>query len=407
MNFKINKKRRMIFIILLFLAVTCKILSREINVDKIYLKSNSNSLKQLISYKLENYKITNATMINSDVIYSFWIDGNLLLYIREFKNTNLNQIITYSVSARKSNKLCNLQGAIIDADISQNGKYLFIKIINYKNGKTSAELIVLNVKNNRTHHFKNMTYFKDYSPGPDEKSFVTVTEKGIIKMKIDSAGTSLLLPYKSFSNYLKTNSVILAKVSPNLKNILIISGGGGNYRGILFINKKFKYIINDISSVSEIFWINNYNIVYRKGTTGYYKTAVFNTISKKTKIISSNSFNTNIIFSKNAQIVTYLEDGMINFYNIRTGKNEKHLLEGEDVRVSNNKNYFTIIFNQTLFICKKSVLKPKRFLLKRNASKILNIYTKALSADNIHSNEYSKTYIRRKIKKYRELINGI
>ena len=111
--------------------------ARDINLDEIYIKRSSPLLKKLIFQKLDTYAKVNAVLVDRNVIYSGWISGDYILYIKESPVANVNIIYKYHARRQKNEEIYRVKGHITHSHISWNGRYIFLKRLIQKNKENS------------------------------------------------------------------------------------------------------------------------------------------------------------------------------------------------------------------------------------------------------------------------------
>lgn len=395
------KIKILIFVLMLFTVNAVK--ARDVNLDKIYIKKNSKYLYNLIDAKLELFNVIGASLVDKNIIFSGWTSGNRIIYVKEYLKQNKNIVYEYFPSSRIKKKLASIKGAIIFGRVSLNGHYLFLKrMIKKKNVIPENEIIIIDLIKKKRQILKSNFYFLDYTISFDGESIIYENTKGLVEYFPSQNKKRLLLKKSKYNNIRFQGNPVLAYQSPSKQNLLLISGGGGQYKAALYSNKRKVDNLSFITSATELFWLDNNRFVCRKGYTGYYQVAMYNINKKQIKNISKYSFNTNIVFSARNNIISFLQDGGLAFYQHKNNKNEKFPLEGEDIIFSPKGNSFCIIFNKTLFIAKQQSLYKKFIEMKRISKRILNNYKTLSKLSSNWDNRYSGEYIRRKIKLYKQ-----
>ncbi len=395
-----KRLKRRTFIVLLFILITVNLPAREIILDSIYIKPASSIYQNIISLKLENYKIAEAVPVDENVIFADWKDGNNLIYIKEFKDSQINYIYEYESNYRRNTKLTQINGAITSSLLSANGKWLLIKTITYTNDKTQSNLIIFNAEKNTMQTFQSGSYFTDFTFSPDGMEYYIHSSLGIKEIRLSDGKEKIVIPSNLYKDYVTADSVVTAHFSPDRKKSAVIIGGGGSYKCLIFKNSKLDYIVNDVTSASEFFWIDLNSFVYRSGYTAFYRVEVFNTMNRTRREIGSASMNTNIIYSLKTGLITFLKESTLCVYNTSNSSFFTAPVEGEDARFAADRNRFCVIFNNSLFILKKSIIENKMFFLKRNSGKITDIYKRTLENSGIFENEFSKQFVIRKLSLY-------
>ncbi|MBN1498917.1 MAG: hypothetical protein JW982_02070 [Spirochaetes bacterium] len=392
--------KRRTLTVLLFILLSVSINAREIILDSIYIRQPSSVYSSLINLKLELYKIIQAVPVDDNVIFAGWKDGNNLIYIKEFRDSGINYIYLYESNFRRNTKLAQINGAVTCADMNSAGNRLLIKTITFSQNETKSNFIIFDInKNSRTTSVSN-SYFSDFTFSPDGNSLIRHTSAGITEMKFSSGKEKTLIPVNLYSSYIQPDGLTNAFISPDGERTAVITGGGGSYKCLLFKNRTLDYILTDVTSASEFFWINSSEFVYRSGYSAFYKAGIFNTVTRKKRDLGPASLNTNITYSPSAGMISFLKESLVNIYSTGNKKLISLPLEGEDIRFAPDRNRFCILFNNSLFIVKKSVIESKMFFLKRKSAEIADIYTKALNEADVHENDFSKQFIIRKLSVY-------
>jgi len=164
--------------------------------------------------------------------------------------------------------------------------------------------------------------------------------------------------------------------------------------------------MDGLSSSSEIYWIDNDRLIYRKGATGNFSVVIYNIKNQKEKVLLNNSFNTNITYSPHPMIAAFLRDQIINIYDFQKNKLINTGTEGEDILFSPNGNKFISLIYKKLFIIDIAALNKKTIELKRSWNEILSVYNELKNKNDEFTNEYSLDYINRKIITYNDLIRN-
>ncbi len=395
--------RKFIFIIIC-LSLSPSLFARDINLDEIYIKKTSRYNKRLIQTKLDTYQKINAIFIDRNVIFAWWISGNEILYIKEFPKSNLNLICRYHLIGRRSIELRRLRGVITIAQASPNGRYLILKRLIQKNRIIpEGERIIFNIKSKKFKISKSPYAFLDFSIPLEGNSIIYEIDKKLIELSLYSSISSVLLNRESYSDIVLSKNPSIAYFSPDRQKFLVINGSGGHYRSKMFYQGGTERLTG-ISSSSELFWIDNNRIAFRKGYTGNFSVVLYDIQKMKSVTLLKKSFNTNIFYSQHPKILSFLKEQLILIYSISEDRLIKTGIEGEDISFAPNGIKFSSLAFKKLFIINIETLKKKRIELKRSWRSILSIY-KALKKNRRElMNEYSIHYINRKIDAYKSLI---
>lgn len=392
-------------IVFFFCFYTSGILARDINLDEIYIKKSSNYLKKLTVDKLDTYQKVNATFVCRDVIFAQWISGNEILYIREYPAFDNNIVYKYHLRKRSNIELCRLQGVITIARMSTGSGYLVVKRMVQKTGIIpEGEMVILDIKSGSVSVNRSPSAFLDFSFSPDGNSIIFEKGEGIVEFFPLTGFTRVLLRKASYSDVVISQNPSIAWQSPDKRKILVINGSGGNYKGMIISGGR-SFSIDGISSSSEIFWIDNQRIVFRKGYAGNYSVIDYNINNKQGIPLLKQSFNTNIFFSRHSNMISFLKEQIIYLYSITDNRMINTGLEGEDISFAPGSNMFISLIYKKLFVVNMNTIKRKHIELKRSWKSILATYMDLKGQRYEFENEYSAYYINRKIKVYSDLVN--
>jgi hypothetical protein len=198
---------------------------------------------------------------------------------------------------------------------------------------------------------------------------------------------------------------VLAWFSPDAKRIILISGNRGIYRARL-ISGPHKSEISGIAAGADLRWISSTRFIYRCGTGGDYSARVYDSVSGRSLALVSESMNTDISFSDAAGMISCLENQMITLFEASSLKRIDTGIEGEEVYFSPDGRKFTSIYLGKLYVNSLNMMQKSRLSIRRNAEKILTLYKKAAAAPAAWENDYSQTYIEKKMKQYKKFIRA-
>lgn len=394
---------KIVFVLSLFCASGAW--ARDINLDEIYIKKSSDYLKKLAADKLDTYQKVGATFVCRDVIFAQWISGSELLYIREIPASDCNIFYRYHLRKRTSIEICRVYGFITIARMSASSRYLAAKRIVQKNGIIpEGEMIILDVRTGTISVNRSLSPFLDFSFSPDGNSLIFEKAEGIVEYFPQSGFTRVLLRKPGYSDILISKGPSIAWQSPDKTKMLVVNGSGGNYKGMIFSGGK-QFPIEGISSSSEIFWLNNQRIVFRKGYAGNYSVIDYNINKKQGIPILKQSFNTNIFFSGHSDIISFLREQIIYLYSITDSRMTNTGLEGEDISFAPGGSMFISLIYKKLFVVNINTVNRRRIELKRSWKSILASYMNLKDQKQEFDNEYSAYYINRKIRVYSDLMD--
>jgi hypothetical protein len=378
-------------------------LARDINLDEIYIRRSSPSLKKLVFEKLDTYEKINAVFVDRDVIFSGWISGDQIIYIKESPD-NINIIYRYHTRKQKNEAIFRLKGLITYSHIGWNGRYLFLKRLITKEGVIpSGERVILNLGSKRVIISQTASPFLDFSIPVNGNSIIYESKSGFVEYYPDYGMRRLILDRRRYSDIVTSKNPSIAFLSPDRRKILIINGGGGNYRGKI-VQGRTSFRFPGISSATELYWIDNYNILFRKGSAGSFSAILYNIKRRRSKTLIRNSLNTNIFLSFHSRIISLIKDQVIHLYFIEGGRLINIGIEGEDISFEPSGKFFTSLIFKKLFIINLNTLMRRRIELRRSWKSLLGLY-RDLSTDRQHyENEYSAHYIKRKVRVYQKLL---
>ena len=395
---------RKIILISICIGVSTNLFARDINLDEIYIKSTSRYLQKLILEKLDTYQKINAVFVDRDVIFASWLSGDEVLYIKENPSLNQNIIYIHKLNKRISYELNRVHGVITVARLSHNGRYLILKRLMQKGRKTLyGEMVILNIKTTKMTKMKMPYFFLDFSIPFEGNSIIFERKNRIVELSLDTRITSELIKRSLYSDIVMQTNPSIAFPSPDRKNILVINGSGGNYRSKV-IHDRGSFKIDGISSSSEIYWIDNNRIAFRKGSVGNFSVVLYNTRNKNITTLLKKTYNSNLNFCLHPMTLSFLKEQIIMLYDIYQKKIFTTGIEGEDVSLSPIGSSFTSLFLKKLFIVNIDTLKKSKIELRRSWRSILLNYKNLNKRKKDFNNVYTKQYINRKINVYNRLI---
>lgn len=390
--------------LLLFFSISISLEARDINLDGIYLKKDSQIYKKLTFAKIDFFKLTSSIPVSDKVIFGDWANGGKIIFLKEYKNYDYNFLYDYFPSTRKKRMLKKISGAVIKVKLTGDGKYIVLKkIVKNKNNIPHPVINIIRLSTSQMYSYKSSNYILDFSVSYRGSEIFIQNKNGIVSIE---PGTSpkIIIKRNTYVSKGVDTSNLRPVVSPNKNRTIIVSGGGGSYTGYYFQNGKFISKINSISSISECGWCGNRYFVFRKGYPGFYSVVIYDTNKGNYREISDKSFNTNITLQGKLRMVSYLEDGFLTIYNLNSNKVELFPFEGEDIRLAPDRNRFCVLFDSKLYISSIQTLRSKNFLLKRNAEKIFSLYERAIKDNSSWDNDFTKQYLVRKKNKYGRFI---
>jgi len=370
--------------------------ARDINLDAIYINNSQGLLSRLMSLKHNAYQILRSTPVDDNVIFSGWVSGNRLVYVKEYRASGNNEVFEYYPASRKRNKIASVKGAIIFAKSSLNGHYLYLKLIHENKSSLSGEIVIVNLRDIKIVRKTSNSALLDFTVAYYGDSIFYESSLGIMEFYPDDSSERLVVPLERYRQLMSRNNITLAYVSPLRNRILLVNGGGGSYTGLLLDGLSQK-IVEGVSSASEISWLDNKRIVFRSGTLARYTVVEYDSDLQKPSQKSAPSLNTNIAFSPFDCYVAYNLDGIISFYFSRYDDTKSFSIEGEDVFFSPDGHQFLSLFQKRLYLSRYSALQESQIELKRNSAEILSLYRRIGNSEGNLLNDYSDEYIKRKI----------
>lgn len=397
----LNKRRNILIFLLFFIFnYNGNCFARDIDLDKIYIKSSSYQYSDLIDLKLKSYEISHASRVDNNVIFAGWTSGNRMIYIKELNQSKNNSVYEYYPASRIKRKLYTINGDIVFSKMSMNGHFLFMKTMSFRPDQTfDYQLVIINLRKNRIYYKQSDSLYKDFTISFYGDSIYYENDRGIVEYNPETGVETIKLYRSLYKHLFSSENKTLAYISPFKDKILLVNGGGGSYKSYLLFKGKFSQV-KGITSTHEILWVDNTSFVYRYGYIGNYGVKMFNSITKKSHNLINRSLNTNITLSPYDNYITFLNDGFIHFYYKRNNYLKYFPVEGEDVVFSPAGNTFASLFNKQLFITNYSNVIRKNVELRRNAKDILFKYQEILKDKSILLNNYSDDYIERKINQY-------
>ncbi|MBP7734728.1 MAG: hypothetical protein KA369_02020 [Spirochaetes bacterium] len=372
--------------------------ARDINLDSLYINGDSNLYARLIEKKVEAYQKAGSQFIDRDVIFSCWGDGNSILYVKELPR--LNVIYSFNRASRRTIELFRIQGTITAFKNSASGRYLFIKrLVEGENSMPRGETQVLDLSAKSAVTLESTYPFLDFSVAPGGNTILVETKDGIAEYFPESGRKVIVLYRKEYADIIQAGSPVIAVLSPNRKKIVVASGSGGAYQGKV-ISSGRSWRIPGMTSASELYWVDNALLVYRKGYAGNFSVHLYDTTTQRSTELLGNSLNTNIQFSVFPKMISFLQDQVIHAYDVRHLENITIGLEGEDVIFSPDGNRFISLYLKKLFVTSVTTVKSKNIELAKTAKEIIALYRNLLDARGSLANEYSPEYIRKKISVY-------
>ncbi len=375
--------------------------SRDIDLDAIYLNSTSPYYSRLLEKKITAYQAVNSQLIDRDVSFASWADGFNIIYIRELPDLNI--VCLHNRKTQTRTELLRLGGTITAAKTSLNGRYLYVKRFrNDRNLERSGETIVFEIRSRKANTLESNYPFIDFSLSSSGNEVLYETGKGIVEYFPDTRNKNIILGRNEYSDIISAHSPTIAYMSPNRKKMLLVNGSGGSYAAKIISHGR-SYKLHGVSSCSEIFWINNNQVAFRKGNSGNYTVNMHDVESQRTTVLGGRSLNTNLQFSCLSKMVSFLQDQVIQLYDVRRNAVFMIGLEGEDLSFSPDGSKFISLYLKKLFLSDINQIKKKNLELVKNSTQIRDLYKNILDSRGDWLNEYTPEYLRKKISVYARL----
>ena len=375
--------------------------AKDIDLDGIYIKKESTLYRQLADAKIDAHLAVKSLYIDKDVIFSEWISGNEILYIRELNESNILYI--YNQWEHVKNEILRIPGTITSILLSADGRYLFLKrLLITDENLPRGETLTLNLRTARLLVEKSPHFFMNLTLAPGGNTIFYEDDDGIVEFNPDLNVKSLVYPSHTYSDIVSSKYNTLAYISPNRQKTLFINGSGGLYNAKV-LSKEGGVIIKGLSSSTEICWLNNNRLAYRLGFSGNYSIIIHDIRKGTSANIMNNSLNTNLHYSPHAGILTFLKNQIIHFYRTHDNAIINIGIEGEDIFFSPDGNRFISLLYKKLFLTQVNYIEKRNIMLKNNSKIILGLYRSLMRRNDFWANEYSYSYIIRKIDDYRFL----
>ena len=372
--------------------------ARDINLDAIYINTESPAYGRLLEKKLEAYQAAGSEFIDRDVIFAGWGDGYTILYVKELPQLNI--AYAFNRVTRKTREIGRIVGTITALKHSAGGSHLFIKrLVEVPGSVPRGETLILNVATKKISVLNSTYPFIDFSVAPGGNSIMYESGEGIVEYIPETESRRVTIRRPEYADIARAGDPVIAHLSPNGKKAVIVSGSGGSYRSKMTAAGA-TWVLPDVTSATELYWLDNSQLVYRKGASGNYSVCLYDAVSRQSTILLDNSLNTNIQYSAYPKIITFLKDQVIRVYDVRKHAIINTCLEGEDASFSPDGNRFITLYLKKLFITGITSVIKKNTELTKKAKEIVVLYEGILGNGNELSNEYSGEYVKKKISAY-------
>lgn len=396
--------KQVLYWIFIFILPAGALSGRDIDLDKVYISDSSSFYSKLINLKLEAYQKAGSAVLAENVVFANWINGNDIIYIREFGSINL--LYLYNKNTSTSREILRIPGAVVAMLPDSTGAYAHIKYLSLRKDSPVPDnhLLTVNLRNYKTKDRLTNNISVDFALSPEGSSIIFESPKGISEEFTETGLVRLLIPSSEYFTKIgggKGNPTI-ALFSPDRRSCLLMNGSGGIYRSLL---PRTKRSVSGLTSPAETFWINNDTLMFRTGHTGSYSVTVESLSDGKRNTLIRDSLNTNICMSPKAGMASFLNSQLIVLYNINTAAKNDTGLEGEDVFFSPDGSSFVSLFVGNLFLSRYNTVLEKKPSLAKHGRTVLETYRQVI-ADGEFINEYSQAYCTQKIKAYSDFIGA-
>lgn len=395
--------RKLCFLPFLYLLGMNPLFARDVDIDRIYISNGNSFLGKLSELKHKSYRIIDSVHVDSTVIYASWFPGNRIIYVKEYFRSGTNEIFEYSPVSGRRKKIAFVRGAVVGVKNSLNGRYLFLKLIHIQGFSIKCEIAMVSLGDGTIIRKQNMSALPDFTVSIHGDKLYYESQSGIMEYQPEDGSEKLCVPEHKYRNFLGRNNPTLAYFSSVANRVVLINGGGGQYRSLLIDSDGAQFPVQGTTSASELYWIDNHRFVSRHGGPSSYTVSEYDVESASYSTLAGPSLNTNISYSAISQRIAFNIDGIIAVYFIDSKLTKFLPLEGEDVFFSPDGQFFVSLLGKRLYLSRYDALGDEYIELKRNASEILELYRRIrLYKENL-LNEYSDYYIDRKISVYQKL----
>ena len=392
-------KKLLLFITLVLANVP--LLSRDIDLDRIYINPQDTIYSQLTQAKDKIYSRISSFPVDTKAVYAEWADGNTIIYIREYRSINI--VMAYNRGTGKKTELARFTGTVTSSSLNHIKNTLVVKTLDYTESGTTAVIWFIGLRGKSVSCQSSPYYFLDYTIIPGSDSILVHRKKGLVRINPSGREKEVMVPAARFRDMYNGDDPVLAFISPDYREKLLITGRGSFYNARL-ISGSSSRSITGIVSPSDICWIGNSTFAYSGGGAGEYSVNVYDSSAGRKTVIVSGTLNPDINFSREAGILTCLDNQMIILFRGTDMKRKNTGIEGEEVYFSPDGRKFTSIYRGRLYVTSLNMLNKNRLAVRRNAERIVSIYRSALRAPGSWQNSYSKTYIGKKIRLYENFI---
>ncbi len=384
--------------IIILLSINVPLLSRDIDLDAIYLKKDSAVYRQLTAAKEKLYDRISSLFIDQNVIYAEWSGGDDIIYIKEFSGINI--VYKYTRSSRGRMEITRFNGTVTSAMLSKDGNFLYAKTLYYNDdAEAVSETLTIKTESGDTIRKRSGFLFLDFTLHPSGRGLVHQTGQGIVRTDSVTGDSRLVVSKDLIGDISSGGDPVLAFISPDEKKTVLISGNGGSYRTKI-VTSSGQTALNGVSSNTDLRWIDNSRFIYRSGGGGDYSVRIYDLSSGKSKELVSGTMNPDINFSEIPGLITCLDNQVITIFSRDLKKRIDTGIEGEESYFSPDGRRFTSIYLGRLYVSSLNMVEKYRIEIRRNAEDITKLYRKAAETKSFWESDYSPEYINKKIKQY-------
>lgn len=374
------------------------LLSRDIDLDGIYLEKESPIYRQLTAAKEKLYTDISSLYIDSNVIYAGWSGGDQIIYIREFDGINI--VYKYTRSGRRRDEIARFNGSVTSAFMTRSGNFLYAKTLYYNDDAAAvSETVTVNIYSNEVRKEKSGHLFLDFTLHPSGNSIVHQTERGIVRTDAITGNVRIVAGRDLYGDMSAGGDPVLAFISPDEKKTVFITGNGGSYKARI-VSPSGKVDLNGVSSNTDLRWIDSSRFIYRSGGGGDYSVRVYDLAAGKSSELISGTMNPGIIFSEIPGLITCLDNQAITVISRDLKRRIDTGIEGEETYFSPDGRKFTSIYLGRLYVNSLNMVEKYRIEIRRNAAVIAALYRKAAETKDIWQNDYTPEYLNKKIRQY-------
>ena len=389
-------KRFLVF----FVLVASSVSARDIDLDAIYITGSRTTLyNQLINEKSAQYERAGSSVIADSVIFAHWLNGRNIVYIRELTGGNI--VYRHDLDTGSARELCRINGIITYSRCASSGTFIVIKVLIINGGDIPTGIrLTLDTETGAVNRVPVANAFQDFTFGPEGDSIIYQAQ-GLMEEWPASGIRRQVCTAQDIQSVAQKGSPVMGIFSPNRKSLLVYSGSGGSYQAR--VTGIYNRTIPGVSSASEIEWLDNRRILFRRGYPGFFSVDIFDCADGSVRPLVAGSLHTNMMLSRTSGIIAMLLDGIICLFDINSSTLFLSGLEGEDVTASPDGNRFLSLYHKKLYCTHRSLLEKKQLEIRRGGTSILSLYRALLLRRDAWENDYSGDYLARKIKRYQEV----